>query len=165
METASQFLATTSYHARDDVRISKTASERNRLERNPRRFSGATVSETLRRYTPLVSPFLDSDDESDDGEVLNELDEYGNAGFFLPGTFTYIFRMPRMIPRLKNFNWSKVPPILELSQQDLMSGHRYSDEKNKFMYKNCLNLCPDYQVDEDMKEWLIRGHVSIDGVT
>ncbi|GJW41549.1 hypothetical protein Tco_0067394 [Tanacetum coccineum] len=25
--------------------------------------------------TPLVSPFLDSDDESDDGEVLNELDE------------------------------------------------------------------------------------------
>ncbi|GJT72618.1 hypothetical protein Tco_1031904 [Tanacetum coccineum] len=32
--------------------------------------------------TPLVSPFLDSDDESDDGEVLNELDEYGNAGNF-----------------------------------------------------------------------------------
>ncbi|GJZ20229.1 hypothetical protein Tco_0556819 [Tanacetum coccineum] len=34
--------------------------------------------------TPLVAPFLDSDDELDDGEVLNELDEYGNAGnFFL----------------------------------------------------------------------------------
>nr|GEZ91990.1 hypothetical protein [Tanacetum cinerariifolium] len=32
--------------------------------------------------TPLVFPFLDSDDESDDGEVLNELDEYGNAGNF-----------------------------------------------------------------------------------
>ncbi|GJR78238.1 hypothetical protein Tco_0149023 [Tanacetum coccineum] len=30
--------------------------------------------------TPLVSPFLDSDDDSDDGEVLNELEEYGNAG-------------------------------------------------------------------------------------
>ncbi|GJX33117.1 hypothetical protein Tco_0242972 [Tanacetum coccineum] len=30
-------------------------------------------------YTPLVSSFLDSNDESDDGEVLNELDEYGNA--------------------------------------------------------------------------------------
>ncbi|GKA64926.1 hypothetical protein Tco_0764633 [Tanacetum coccineum] len=30
--------------------------------------------------TPLVSPFLDSDD----GEVLNKLDEYGNAGNFLP---------------------------------------------------------------------------------
>ncbi|GJZ71480.1 hypothetical protein Tco_0635331 [Tanacetum coccineum] len=33
-------------------------------------------------YRPLVSPFLDSDDESDDGEVLNELDEYRNAGNF-----------------------------------------------------------------------------------
>ncbi|GJV57376.1 hypothetical protein Tco_1458381 [Tanacetum coccineum] len=30
--------------------------------------------------TPLVSPFLDLDDDSDDGEVLNELEEYGNAG-------------------------------------------------------------------------------------
>ncbi|GJT36476.1 hypothetical protein Tco_0926895 [Tanacetum coccineum] len=30
-------------------------------------------------YTPLVSPFLDSDDGFDDGEVLNELEEYGNA--------------------------------------------------------------------------------------
>ncbi|GJR45864.1 hypothetical protein Tco_1313967 [Tanacetum coccineum] len=28
--------------------------------------------------TPLVSPFLDSDDDSDDGEVLNELEEYDN---------------------------------------------------------------------------------------
>ncbi|GKE30033.1 hypothetical protein Tco_1445417 [Tanacetum coccineum] len=33
-------------------------------------------------YTPLVSPFLDSDDELDDEEVLNELNEYGNAGNF-----------------------------------------------------------------------------------
>ncbi|GKB10519.1 hypothetical protein Tco_0844442 [Tanacetum coccineum] len=31
-------------------------------------------------YTPLVSPFLDSNDDSDDGEVLNELERYGNAG-------------------------------------------------------------------------------------
>ncbi|GKG19700.1 hypothetical protein Tco_0376799, partial [Tanacetum coccineum] len=30
--------------------------------------------------TLLVSPFLDSDDDSDNGEVLNELEEYGNAG-------------------------------------------------------------------------------------
>ncbi|GJS53117.1 reverse transcriptase domain-containing protein [Tanacetum coccineum] len=29
--------------------------------------------------TPLVSPFLYSDNDSDDGEVLNELEEYGNA--------------------------------------------------------------------------------------
>ncbi|GKD01361.1 hypothetical protein Tco_1171635 [Tanacetum coccineum] len=30
--------------------------------------------------TLLVSLFLDSDDDSDDGEVLNKLEEYGNAG-------------------------------------------------------------------------------------
>ncbi|GKD75182.1 hypothetical protein Tco_1333464 [Tanacetum coccineum] len=196
--------------------------------------------------TPLVSPFLDSNDESDDGEVLNELDEKFVAYFdpFLPmniithrayntimveglestgrnlvaivrdvyvfvGSFTYItdfvvledigefivsdmtdvvmgrpfravtqleydcvkglisfsrifdtyiFRMPRTIPRLKNFKWSKVPPILVLSQRDLMSGLRYPYEKYTMMYKKCLNLGPEYQVDESMKEWLTRGH-------
>nr|GEY80916.1 hypothetical protein [Tanacetum cinerariifolium] len=62
--------------------------------------------------TPLVSPFLDSDDESDDEEVLIELDKIFD---------TYIVRMPRTIPSLKNFKWSKVPHILVLSQRDLMS--------------------------------------------
>ncbi|GJZ49226.1 hypothetical protein Tco_0603416 [Tanacetum coccineum] len=31
---------------------------------------------------PLVSPVIDLDEELDDGEVLNELNEYGNAGNF-----------------------------------------------------------------------------------
>ncbi|GJZ28988.1 ribonuclease H-like domain-containing protein [Tanacetum coccineum] len=75
---------------------------------------------------------------------------------------TYTYRMPRTIPRLKNFNWSKVPPLLELSQNDLMNGFRHPYEKNKFMYKNCLNLGPEYQVNKSMKEWLIRGHVIFD---
>ncbi|GKB68921.1 hypothetical protein Tco_0930333 [Tanacetum coccineum] len=39
-------------------------------------------SDTKSYETPLVSPFLDSDDESDDGEVINELNEYGNAWNF-----------------------------------------------------------------------------------
>ncbi|GJZ42475.1 hypothetical protein Tco_0589361 [Tanacetum coccineum] len=210
--------------------------------------------------TPLVSSFPHSDNDSDDGEVLNELSEYENAGVlrreriingfdgddlafqcmtgfrkfiayldpFLPmniisrmfrvirefhpismdfvvlediGEFimsdmaevlmgkplrkitklkydvakglisftkifgTYIFRMPRIIPRLRNFNWSKVPPLLELSQHDLMNELRHPCEKNKLMYKNCLNLGPEYQVDESMKEWLIHGHMSIHEVT
>ncbi|GKE92540.1 hypothetical protein Tco_1573635, partial [Tanacetum coccineum] len=71
---------------------------------------------------------------------------------------TYTYRMPRTIPRLKNFNWSKVPPLLELSQNDLMNGFRQPYEKYKFMYKNCLNIGPKYQVNESMKEWLIHGH-------
>ncbi|GJW55938.1 hypothetical protein Tco_0100023 [Tanacetum coccineum] len=78
---------------------------------------------------------------------------------------TYIFRMPHTIPRLRDFNWSKIQPLLEPSQRDLMSGLRHPYEKNKLMYKNCLNLGPEYQVNESMKEWLIRGHLSLQEVT
>ncbi|GKC03631.1 hypothetical protein Tco_0995241 [Tanacetum coccineum] len=174
--------------------------------------------------TPLVSPFLDSNDDYDDGEVLNELEEYGNAGKLcrqrvinsLDESFTYItdfvvledirefilrdmaevvmgkqfrkvtkleyacakglmsftkifdnytFQMPRTIHRFKSWghvSWSKIPPILVLSQRDLINEFMNAYEKNKFMYKNCLNLGPEYQVDESMKEWLIRGHVIFD---
>ncbi|GJR84968.1 hypothetical protein Tco_0155753 [Tanacetum coccineum] len=72
---------------------------------------------------------------------------------------TYIYRMPCTIPRLKKFNWSKVPPIMVLSQRDLMSELKHAHEKNKFLYKNYLNLGPEYQVEESMKKWLIHGHV------
>ncbi|GJS35384.1 hypothetical protein Tco_0533766 [Tanacetum coccineum] len=197
--------------------------------------------------TPLVSPFPHSDNDSDDGEVFNELIEYENVGMLrqekainsfdgddlafqcvigfrksvcvFVGSFTYItyfvvledigefiqinkaevvmgkpfrkitkleydcakglmsfnrifdsytFQMPRTIPRFKHWghvSWSKIPPILVLNQRDLTNGFKNAYEKNKFMYKNCLNLGPEYQVDESMKEWLIRGHVSIHEVT
>ncbi|GKA27528.1 hypothetical protein Tco_0713696 [Tanacetum coccineum] len=74
--------------------------------------------------TPLVSPFLDSDDDSDDGEVLNELEEYGNAG--------------------------------KLCRQMAI---------NSFDGDDLAFQCLEYQVDESMKEWLIRGHVSLHEVT
>ncbi|GJW70316.1 hypothetical protein Tco_0127233 [Tanacetum coccineum] len=41
--------------------------------------------------TPLISPFLDLDDDSDNGEVLSELDEYGNAGRFCHKKIINIF--------------------------------------------------------------------------
>nr|GEW07680.1 hypothetical protein [Tanacetum cinerariifolium] len=93
--------------------------------------------------TLLVSPFLDSGDDSDDGEVLNELEEYGNAG--------------RLCRKKGYASWNSIPPIHVLSKIDLMNGYKYSHEKNKLMYKNCLNLGLEYQVDKDMKEWVIRG--------
>ncbi|GJV40049.1 hypothetical protein Tco_1418489 [Tanacetum coccineum] len=65
----------------------------------------------------------------------------------------YTFQMPHTIPRFKSWghvSWSKIPPILVLSQRDLTNGFRNAYEKNKFMYKNCLNLGPEYQVDESM---------------
>ncbi|GJT13740.1 hypothetical protein Tco_0860782 [Tanacetum coccineum] len=154
--------------------------------------------------TPFVSPFPHSDNDSDDGEVLNELtyntiiveglegtrknlvaivkDVYvfvksftyitdfvvlEDIGEFIMSDMaeilmdkpfrkitklkydvakglvsfikifdTYIFRMPHTIPRLMNFKWSKIPPLLELSKRDLMNGLRHPYEKNKLMYKN-----------------------------
>ncbi|GKB56346.1 hypothetical protein Tco_0912532 [Tanacetum coccineum] len=35
--------------------------------------------------TPLVSPFLDSNDDSNNGEVLNELEEYGSEFKWMKG--------------------------------------------------------------------------------
>ncbi|GJR29311.1 hypothetical protein Tco_1105543 [Tanacetum coccineum] len=63
----------------------------------------------------------------------------------------YTFQMPRTIPRFKHWghvSWSKIPPILALNQRDLTNGFKNAYEKNKFMYKNCLNLGPEYRVDE-----------------
>ncbi|GJZ33888.1 hypothetical protein Tco_0579324 [Tanacetum coccineum] len=168
----------------------------------------------------LVSPFPHSDNDLNDGEVLNELIEYENVGMLrrkraINSSFTYImdfvvledigefilinkakvvmgkpfrkitkleydcakglmsfnrimdnyiFRMPHTILRFKRWghiSWSKIPPILVLSERDLTNRFKNAYEKNKFMYKNCLNQGPECQVDESMKEWLIRGHCMI----
>ncbi|GJT30322.1 hypothetical protein Tco_0910597 [Tanacetum coccineum] len=58
----------------------------------------------------------------------------------------YTFQMPRTILRFKRWghvSWSKIPPILVLSQRDLTNGFKNAYEKNKFMYKNCMNLGPE----------------------
>nr|GEZ16556.1 hypothetical protein [Tanacetum cinerariifolium] len=191
--------------------------------------------------TPRVSPFLDSNDDYDDGEVLNELEEYGNArklcrkkiinnidgndlafpcmiSFrkfvahfdpFLPmkiitckayntkmveghestrrnlvaivkdvymfvESFTYVtdfvvlddigeFIVGNMVEVVMGKPFinvtqieydcvKRIPPIHVLRKTDLMNEFKNFHEKNKLMYKNCLNLGPEYQVDENMKE-------------
>nr|GEY12075.1 homeodomain-like protein [Tanacetum cinerariifolium] len=80
----------------------------------------------------------------------------------------YTFQMPHTILEIKHWghvSWSKIPPILVLSQRDLTNGFKNAYEKNKFMYNNCSNLGLEYQVDKSMKEWLIHRHVSIHEVT
>ncbi|GKE75748.1 hypothetical protein Tco_1537789 [Tanacetum coccineum] len=120
--------------------------------------------------TPLVSPFLDSDDDSDDGEVLNELEEYGS--------FTYImdfvvlkdigeFYLRDMAEVVMGKPFRKITKLEYDCAKGLMSFTRIFDnytfqiprtiprdayEKNKFLYKNCLNLGPEYQLDKSMKE-------------
>ncbi|GJS34919.1 hypothetical protein Tco_0533301 [Tanacetum coccineum] len=40
--------------------------------------------------TPIVSPFLDSNDDLDNGEVLKELEEYRNVGKLCQKSFIYV---------------------------------------------------------------------------
>nr|GEV99270.1 hypothetical protein [Tanacetum cinerariifolium] len=43
-----------------------------------------TLNLEMNRLIHPLSPFMDSDDESDNGEVIDELDEYEDAGNFHP---------------------------------------------------------------------------------
>ncbi|GJR38804.1 hypothetical protein Tco_1214488 [Tanacetum coccineum] len=95
--------------------------------------------------TPLVPLFLNSDEQSDAGEVMNDMNEYVNT----------------MFKNLSYIQWSKIPLLLILSDGDKINGLKYSYEKNKLVYKDSLNLGPEYQVDEGMEDWLIRRHVSM----
>ncbi|GJU93716.1 hypothetical protein Tco_1318472 [Tanacetum coccineum] len=58
METASQFLATSSEHTSDGVKKIVTETKRNRLNGNPRRFSEATASGFLRRLLPSFEVYI-----------------------------------------------------------------------------------------------------------
>ncbi|GJZ72846.1 hypothetical protein Tco_0636992 [Tanacetum coccineum] len=125
---------------------------------------------------PLFSPFLDSDEGSYDGKkFVAYFDPFLPMNIITRKAYNTImvegleiledigeFIVNDIVDVVMGRPFRAVLPILELSQRDLMSGLRYSHEKNKLMYKNYLNLGPEYQVDENMKEWLIRGHVSTD---
>ncbi|GKC19172.1 hypothetical protein Tco_1021322 [Tanacetum coccineum] len=159
--------------------------------------------------TPFVSYFLDSDDDSDDGEVLNELEEYSNAGKLcrkkvsnsfdrddlafqcMIGFRNYItdfvvledigeFIVRDMIDVVMGKPFRKVTKLEYDCAKGLISFTKIFDNytfqmprtiprntyaKKKFMYKNCFNIGPEYQVDESTKEWLIHGHVSLHEVT
>ncbi|GKC39766.1 hypothetical protein Tco_1052150 [Tanacetum coccineum] len=155
-----------------------------------------------------MSTFIDSrlensDDDSYDGEVLSEVEEYDFVAYFDPflpmnittqkaydtimvnglestrtnlvavvrdvcvfvGSFTYVtdFVVLEDIGEYILREMAEVvmgKPFREVTKlnYDCAKGLMNAYEKNKFMYKNCLNLGPDYQIDENMKEWLIRGH-------
>ncbi|GJU08996.1 hypothetical protein Tco_1125426 [Tanacetum coccineum] len=196
-------------------------------------------------YTPLVSPFLDSDDNSDDCKVLNELEEYRNAGKlchrkvinnidgddlafpcmigfrkfvayfdpFLPmniitrkayntilveglkstgrklvdivrdvyvfvGSFTYVtdFVVLKDIGEFIVNNLVDVVmgrpfrAVTQLEYDCAMGLISFSRIFNTYIFRMPLAIprlknfswSPEYQVDEDMKGWLIRDHVSID---
>ncbi|GJT10048.1 hypothetical protein Tco_0857090 [Tanacetum coccineum] len=87
------------------------------------------VSDAESVDTPLVSPFLDSDD----GEVF-------------VGSFTYIM-----------FNvFEDIEKYIEIGLSEVVTEKPFKDLTH--LEDDC-SKGPEYQVDDDMKEWLTCGHV------
>ncbi|GKC29421.1 putative reverse transcriptase domain-containing protein [Tanacetum coccineum] len=74
------------------------------------------------------------------------------------------YQMARSLPRFKhhtNEQCNKIPPLLKVSEKDEKNGISHAYQKLKWFYKRVLNLGPDYIRDENMEEWLTRGHISV----
>ncbi|GJW90570.1 hypothetical protein Tco_0168123 [Tanacetum coccineum] len=77
------------------------------------------------------------------------------------------YQMVRSHPRFKhptNEQCNKIPPLLNVSDEDKKNGISHSYQNIKGFYKVVLNLGPDYIRDVKMEEWLIRGHISVHGM-
>ncbi|GJT76526.1 hypothetical protein Tco_1043251 [Tanacetum coccineum] len=60
---------------------------------------------------------------------------------------------------LTNKQCNEIRPILKISAQDLKEGISYPYQKLKKLNNGVLNLGPEYIKDEEVKEWLTRGHI------
>ncbi|GKB59015.1 uncharacterized mitochondrial protein-like protein [Tanacetum coccineum] len=56
-----------------------------------------------------------------------------------------------------NKQCNKIPPLLEVSEEDKMNGISHSYHKLKGFYKGVLNVGPEYIRDAKMEEWLTAG--------
>nr|GEU93622.1 hypothetical protein [Tanacetum cinerariifolium] len=63
--------------------------------------------------------------------------------------------------RHTNEQCNKIPPLLKVSDDDMMNGISHPYQKLKGFYKGVLNLGPDYIRDARMEEWLTHGHISV----
>ncbi|GKE92224.1 hypothetical protein Tco_1573319 [Tanacetum coccineum] len=74
------------------------------------------------------------------------------------------YQMVRSHSRFKrhtNVQCNKIPPLLKVSEQDVMNGISHSYQKLKGFYKRVMNLGPEYIRDAKTEEWLTHGHVSV----
>nr|GEU36524.1 homeodomain-like protein [Tanacetum cinerariifolium] len=74
------------------------------------------------------------------------------------------YQMVRSHPRFKhhtNDQCNKIPPLLKVSEENMMNGISHPYQKLKVFYKGVLNLGPDYIQNAKMEEWLTRGHISV----
>nr|GEY55990.1 hypothetical protein [Tanacetum cinerariifolium] len=93
--------------------------------------------------TPIVSPFIDSDEESNDGEVLNELNEYGNAeNFYRNKRINCIDGCDLAFPCMLG---------LKNTEKNLVAIVR-----NVYVFVGSFNYVTDFIVLEDIREFIIR---------
>ncbi|GKA80362.1 putative reverse transcriptase domain-containing protein [Tanacetum coccineum] len=74
------------------------------------------------------------------------------------------YQMVRSHLRFKhhtNEQCNKIPPLLKVSEEDMMNRISHSYQKLKSFYKGVLNLGPKYVRDAEIEEWLTRGHISV----
>nr|GEV25165.1 hypothetical protein [Tanacetum cinerariifolium] len=65
------------------------------------------------------------------------------------------YQMVRSHPRFKhhtNEQCNKIPPLIKISEEDMMNGISHSYQKLKSFYKRVLNLGPEYVRDAKMEE-------------
>ncbi|GJW15998.1 putative reverse transcriptase domain-containing protein [Tanacetum coccineum] len=74
------------------------------------------------------------------------------------------YQMVRSHPKFKNHTneqCNKIPPLLKVSEKDKINGISHAYQKLKGLYKEVLNLGPNFIRVSSMEEWLTRGHISV----
>ncbi|GKD44550.1 hypothetical protein Tco_1269195 [Tanacetum coccineum] len=80
------------------------------------------------------------------------------------GNDNVTYQMARSHPRFKhlsNEQCNKIWPLLQVSARDILEGNSHQCQKLKGFFKGISNLGPEYIRNENMVEWLPRGHVRI----
>ncbi|GJV97223.1 hypothetical protein Tco_1548800 [Tanacetum coccineum] len=123
--------------------------------------------------TPLVSPFPQSNNDLDDEEVLNELSEYQNAGTLHQERIINSFDGDDLafecMIGFRKFT-AYLNPFLPMNIISRKAYNTIMVDRLEGTRRNLVAIIrdvyvfvgPEYQVNESMKEWLIRGHVIFD---
>ncbi|GJR43864.1 putative reverse transcriptase domain-containing protein [Tanacetum coccineum] len=157
----------------------------NSIMKDKLEYKGNNVLGALMNVPIFVGTFSDVTDFA----VLEDMDDYRDEGMgnvifgeqFLKeivikarrfegmitiynGNEEVTYQMVRSHPRFKhhtNEQCNKIPPLLKVSENNMMNGISHSYQKLKRFYKGVLNLGPDFIRDPSMEEWLTRRHISV----
>nr|GEZ75424.1 homeodomain-like protein [Tanacetum cinerariifolium] len=155
------------------------------LLKDKKEYKGNNVIKTLMNVPIFVKTFfvltdfvvfenMDAYHDEGMGDVIIGkpfLREVGIKSKWFKGTITLYkddksvtYQMVRSHPRFKchtKEQCNKIPPLLNVSDDDKMNGISHPYLSLKRFYKGVLNLGLNYIRDARMEEWLIHGHTSV----